>query len=91
MTPAEDELNRPRDRPRRTDRESGSVRRLPRRLEREQSDPRRSELTRARQILRDLPDVSDDRLEEIKDRIRHGYYSRADVLDRIARRLSGDL
>ncbi len=91
MTPVEDELNRPRDRSRRVGRDSGSARRTHPRAERSRSGQPETELARAREILRRVPELPTHRLEEIKDRIRGGYYHRADVLDTIARRLADDL
>lgn len=49
------------------------------------------DLSRARDVLRNVPEMSEERLEEIKERIKRGYYKRSDVMERIARRISDRL
>ena len=49
------------------------------------------DLSRARDVLKNVPELSEERIEEIKDRIKRGYYKRSDVMERIARRISDRL
>lgn len=56
------------------------------------TNPDRGEdLNEARRALQRVPEMSEARMSEIKDRIKRGYYSRSDVLDRIAKRLTRHL
>ena len=48
-------------------------------------------LANARESLHSVPELSEARMSEIKDRIKRGYYGRSDVLDRIAKRLTRHL
>lgn len=50
-----------------------------------------AELANVRDSLRNVPELSEERMVEIKDRIKRGYYSRSDVLERIAKRLTRHL
>lgn len=52
---------------------------------------RADELSDARKALHRVPQMSEARMAEIKDRIKRGYYSRPEVLDRIAKRLTRHL
>ena len=52
---------------------------------------RSGELSEARTALHKVPEMTEERMSEIKKRIKDGYYSRSDVLDRIAKRLTRHL
>lgn len=49
------------------------------------------ELTFARKALHSVPEMSAERTAEIQDRIKSGYYNRADVIENVADRLSTEL
>lgn len=55
-------------------------------------DARKSEeLTFARKALDNVPSMSDERIAELTNRIKSGYYQQPDILDQVARRAGGDL
>jgi len=49
------------------------------------------ELELARQALNNTPELSSSRKQEILDRINSGYYSKPEVLDQIASKVSEDI
>lgn len=55
------------------------------------SQEREEDLTRARDALQSVPEMSEERVAEIRERIKRGYYKRSDVLERIAKRVSDHL
>lgn len=55
------------------------------------SQERKEDLTRARNALQSVPEMSEERIAEIRERIKRGYYKRSDVLERIAKRVSDRL
>lgn len=55
------------------------------------SKERKDDLTRARDALQSVPEMSEERIAEIRERIKRGYYKRSDVLERIAKRVSDHL
>ncbi len=55
-------------------------------------DARKSEdLTFARKALNGVPQMTEDRIAELTDRIKSGYYQQADVIDQIAGRAGDEL
>ena len=56
------------------------------------ADGRRSEeLTFARKALHSVPEMSDERMAILKERIATGFYNRPEVLDQITTSAAGDL
>lgn len=55
------------------------------------SKERKDDLTRARDALQSVPEMTEERIAEIRERIKRGYYKRSDVLERIAKRVSDHL
>ena len=56
------------------------------------ADGRRSEeLTFARKALESVPELSEERLTLLKDRIASGFYSKPEVVEKIADRVASDL
>lgn len=56
------------------------------------SDARSTEeLSFARKALDNVPELSEERTAQIQDRIKSGYYNRADVLNMVAERLGSDV
>ncbi len=49
------------------------------------------ELIFARKALGNLPSLSEERIEELADRIKSGYYQQHDVLEKVAQRAGGAL
>ena len=48
------------------------------------------EIAFARKALQELPPLSEERLAKIQDRMESGFYSRTDVLQKVADRLAGE-
>ena len=49
------------------------------------------ELEQARQALDEIPEMSDERKREIQERIDSAYYSKPEIIDKIASRIARDL
>ncbi len=56
-----------------------------------QNERPREDFAEAKSLLHSVPELTDERMAEIKERIKRGYYKRTDVLQRIAKRVTDQL